>query len=120
MEIITEEYYEKWCIKINTSGWRKSEPINIPPQKPKRFSQQVSRALSDELITERDAERLLNQTGQLSSQKSLSERCQFLALPKKERHRILSQQAKEMADFYENDTEWQEWEGCPVVEHHHT
>ena len=120
LEIITEEYYEKWCIKINTSGWRKSEPIHIPSEKPKRFSQQVSRALSDELITEKDAERLLNQTGQLSPEKSLSERRQFLALPKKERHRILSQQAKEMADFYENDTEWREWEGGPVVEHHHT
>ena len=34
---------------------------------------------------------------------SLSERRQFLALPKKERHRILSEQAKEMADFYENN-----------------
>ena len=119
LEIITEEYYEKWCIKINTSGWRKSEPIHIPSEKPKRFSKQVCRALSDELITERDAERLLNQTGQLSSEKSLSERRQFLALPKKEKNRILSEQAKEMADFYENDTEWQEWEGGPV-EHRHT
>lgn len=120
LEIITEEYYEKWCIKINTSGWRKSEPIDIPPEKPKRFSMQVSCALSDGLITEKDAERLLNQTGRLSPQKSLSERRQFLALPKKERHRILREQAKEMADFYENDKEWQEWEGGPVVEHHHT
>ncbi|MCE2402857.1 ImmA/IrrE family metallo-endopeptidase [Candidatus Poribacteria bacterium] len=119
LEIITEEYYEKWCIKINTSGWRKSEPIHIPSEKPKRFSKQVCRALSDELITERDAERLLNQTGQLSSEKSLSERRQFLALPKKKKNRILSEQAKEMADFYENDTEWQEWEGGPV-EHRHT
>jgi Zn-dependent peptidase ImmA (M78 family)/DNA-binding XRE family transcriptional regulator len=120
LEIITETYYEKWCIKINALGWKKNEPIHISPEKPKRFSKQVYRALSDELITERDAERLLNQTGQLSPEKSLSERRQFLALPKKERHRILSQQAKEMADFYENDTEWQEWEGGPVVEHHHT
>lgn len=50
-------------------------------------------------------------------EKSLSERHQFLALPKKESHRILSQQAKEMADFYENDTEWREWEGGTVVEY---
>ena len=36
---------------------------------------------------------------------------------KKERHRILSEQAKEMADFYEHDTEWREWEGGPIVEY---
>ena len=117
LEIITETYYEKWCIKINTLGWKKNEPIHISPEKPKRFSKQVYRALSDELITERDAERLLNQTGQLSPEKSLSKRRQFLALPKKERHRVLSEQAKEMADFYENDMEWREWEGDSVVEY---
>ncbi len=29
----------------------------------------------------------------------------------------MSQQAKEMADFYENDMEWREWEGGPAVEY---
>ena len=120
LEIITDIYYKKWCVDINKWGWKKSEPIDILPEKPERFCQQVHHALSDELITEKDALRLLNQTGQTSHDKSLSEKRQFLALPKKERHRILSQQAKEMADFYENDKEWQEWEGGPVVEHHHT
>ncbi len=102
LEIITDVYYKKWCVDINKLGWKKSEPINIPPEKPERFCQQVHQALSDELITEKDVERLLNQTGQTTPDMSLSERRQFLALPKKERHRILSKQAKEMADFYEN------------------
>ncbi len=112
LEIITDTYYKKWCVDINKWGWKKSEPIDVPPEKPERFRQQVYHALAEGLITENDVERLLNQTGQTSSEKSLSERRQFLALPKKERHRILSEQAKEMANFYENDKEWQEWEGA--------
>ena len=91
LKIITEAYHKRWCVEINTSGWKKNEPIDFLPEKPERFRQQVRYALAEDLITERDAERLLNQTGQLSPEKSLSERRQFLALPKKERHRILSQ-----------------------------
>ena len=117
MQHFFQQNMHKYSLKLTPMGWKKSEPINIPPEKPERFSKQVYRALSDELITKRDAERLLNQTGQLSPEKSLSERRQFLALPRKERHRILSEQAKEMADFYENDMEWREWEGGSVVEY---
>lgn len=111
LEIITEDYYKKWCIDINRWGWKKNEPINIPTEKPQRFQQQIRSAISEGFITEGDSKRLLNQVEQSSTDQSLSERRQFLALPKKERHRILSEQAKEMADFYENDPEWREWEG---------
>ena len=58
-----------------------------------------------------------NQTMDPSTDKPLSERRRFLQLPKAERNRILSEQAKEMADFYEHDTEWREWEGGPIVEY---
>ena len=115
--IITDAYYKKWCIQINKFGWKKHEPIEMPPEKPERFHQQVLRALSEEFISETEAEQLLNNAVELSTNPSLSERGQFLALPKRERHRILSEQAKEMADFYEHDTEWQEWEGGPIVEY---
>ena len=64
-----------------------------------------------------EAEPLLNQTMDPSTDKPLSERRRFLQLPKAERHRILSEQAEEMADFYENDTEWREWEGGPILEY---
>ena len=120
LQIITEMDYEKWCIDINKWGWKKIEPIDIPPEKPQRFHQQVYHALAEGLITENDVERLLNQIGQTSPDKSLSVRRQFLALPKKERHRILSEQAEAMKDFYQNDTEWQEWEGGTFVENHRT
>ncbi len=64
-----------------------------------------------------EAEPLLNQPMDPSTDKPLSERRKFLQLPKAERNRILSEQAKEMADFYEHDTEWREWEGGPLVEY---
>ncbi len=64
-----------------------------------------------------EAEPFLNQTMDPSTDKPLSERRRFLQLPKEERDRILSEQAEEMADFYENDTEWREWEGGPIVEY---
>ncbi len=115
--IITDPYYKKWCIQINKFGWKKREPIEMPPEKPERFHQQVLRALSEEFISETEAEQLLNNAVELSTNPSLSERGQFLALPKRERHRILSEQAKEMADFYEHDTEWREWERLPLVEY---
>lgn len=60
---------------------------------------------------------LLSDTVDPLSDDSLSERHRFLQLPKEEKDRILSEQAKEMADFYENDPEWREWEGGPILEY---
>ena len=115
--IITDAYYKKWCIQINKFGWKKREPVDMPSEKPERFRQQVHRALAEDLITETEAEQLLNHTVKPSADRSFSERRRFLELPKDERDRILSEQAKEMTDFYENDTEWREWEGGPIVEY---
>ena len=76
-----------------------------------------SAQLWDESTCDTEAEPLLNQTTDPSTDKPLSERRRFLQLPKAERHRILSEQAKEMADFYEHDTEWREWEKLSLVEY---
>ena len=58
-----------------------------------------------------------NRTTEPSVNRAFNTRRQFLELPKAERHRILSEQAKEIADFYEHDTEWREWEGGPIVKY---
>ena len=60
---------------------------------------------------------LLNHTVDPLSDGLFSERRRFLQLPKKERDRILSEQAKEMADFYEHDMEWREWLAGPIIEY---
>ena len=64
-----------------------------------------------------ETELLFDQVMDLPTDKPFSERRRFLQLPKAERNRILSEQAEEMADFYENDTEWREWEGGPILEY---
>ena len=58
-----------------------------------------------------------NRTTEPPANQSFSTRHQFLELPKEERNRILSEQAKEMADFYENDPEWRKWVGGPIIEY---
>ena len=70
----------------------------------------------DKSITIR-LEKMKNRTAELSANQSLSERRRFLQLPKEERDCILREQAKEMADFYENDTEWREWLAGPIIEY---
>ncbi len=115
--IITNAYYKKWCIQVNKIGWKKREPVNMPSEKPERFHQQVLRALSEELITEMEARQFLNRPAELAANQSPNKRRQFLKLPKETRDRILREQAEQMADFYEHDTEWREWEGDPLVEY---
>ena len=73
--------------------------------------------LLDELLCDTETDELPNHTMESFSDGLLSERRRFLQLPKEERDRILSEQAEEMADFYEHDTEWREWEGGPIVEY---
>ena len=58
-----------------------------------------------------------NRTTEPSANQSFSEHRRFLKLPKEERDRILRKQAEEMADFYENDPEWREWVGGPIIEY---
>lgn len=118
--IITSSYYKGWCMEINRLGWKKQEPIEIPPEKPKRFHQHVFRALSEGLIEEGEAEQLLNDTLETSSPRSLIERRAFLELPINLRRSLLREQAKQMADYYQHDSEWRELEGGDLVEYEST
>lgn len=110
LRIITDSYYTQWCMEINKLGWKKREPIEIPPEKPKRFHQQVFRALSEGLIEEEEAEQLLNDTLETASSRSLIERRAFFELPTNLRRSLLRKQAKQMADYYQNDPEWRKLE----------
>ncbi|RKU31826.1 hypothetical protein C6497_00665 [Candidatus Poribacteria bacterium] len=112
LRIITNSYYKEWCISINKLGWKKHEPVELQPEKPYRFHQQICYALSENLITKKESTYLFNQTGQTSPEITDNIRYRFLEKTKKERDRILSKQAKEMSEFYENDIEWREWEGA--------
>ncbi len=120
LRIITNAYYKQWCMEINKLGWKKREPIEIPPEKPRRFHQQVFHALSEGLIEEREAEQLLNDTLETASSPSLIERRAFFELPTDLRRGLLREQAKQMADYYQDDPEWRELEGGDLVEYEST
>jgi transcriptional regulator with XRE-family HTH domain len=120
LRIITTSHYKQWCMEINRLGWKKREPIEIPPEKPKRFHQQVFRALSEGLIEEGEVEQLLDDTLETSSARSLIERRAFFELPTDLRRSLLREQAKQMADYYQNDPEWRELEGADLVEYKST
>ena len=104
--LITNSHFQQWWIEINKLGWKKREPIEIPREKPKRFHLQVYRALSEEFIEEWEADQLLNDSLTTSSPRSLIERRAFLQLPTDLRRNLLREQAKQMEDYYERDTEW--------------
>ena len=115
--IITASHYKRWCMDINKLGWKKQEPIEIPPEKPERFYQQVFRALSEGLIGEEEAEQLFNDTLETSPPQSLIERRVFLELPMNLRRNLLRKQAEQMAEYYEHDSESRELEGGDLVEY---
>ena len=116
LDVITTSHYRRWCIDINKLGWKKREPIEIPPEMPERFDQQVFRALSERLIGEREAEQLLGATVENSPLKSLTERTAFLELPTNLRRNVLREQARRMANYYQNNSEWSNDDGGDYVE----
>ena len=117
LRIITASDYKRWCIDINKLGWKKREPIEISPEKPERFHQQVFRALSEGLIGEQEAEQLFNDTLERSPPRSLIERRAFLELPTDLRRDLLRKQAERLTEYYERDSEWRELEGGNLVEY---
>ena len=120
LNVITISHYRRWCMDINKLGWKKREPIEIPPEKPERFHQQVFRALSERLIDEREAGQLLDAAVEKSSLKSLTERSAFLELPMDLRRSLLREQAQRMVNYYQNNTEWSEDDGGDYVENEPT
>ena len=117
LRIITASHYRRWCMDINKLGWKKQEPIEIPPEKPERFHQLVFRAISEGLIGEQEAEQLFNDTLETSPPRSLIGRRAFLELPTDLRRNLLREQAEQMAEYYERDSESRELEGGDLVEY---
>ena len=59
----------------------------------------------------------LKSVTETSSQLTLSQRRDFLKLPITERRRILAQQAVELSEHYQKDTEWREWVVGDIIEY---
>ena len=115
--IITESYYKRWCIDISKLGWRKQEPLEMPPEQPTWLRQGVLRAISEGVITHEEVQRMLGEDIEMEQSLTLIQRRAFMKLPLEERRRILAQQAEKMVAHYEEDTEWRELGGGDVVEY---
>ena len=58
-----------------------------------------------------------NQGQNSDSSLTLVDRRAFLKLPMDLRHNLLKKQAKQMVDYYQNDSEWRELETGDLVEY---
>ncbi len=115
--IIGESYYRQWCIDINRLGWRKHEPMELPPERPQWMRQGVLRALAEGLVSHDEAEKMIGEPLRAEVPLPVIERRAFMKLPLEERRRLLAEQAVRLAEHYEQDTEWREVEGGDLVEY---
>ena len=117
LDIITELYYRQWCIDISRLGWRQKEPLESPPEQPTWLRQNVLRALSEGIITQEDAQGLLEEEIDMEQPLALIQRRAFMQLPLEERRRILAEQADRIAAHYEENKEWREMEGGDFIDY---
>lgn len=117
LAIITDSYYKQWCIDINRLGWRRHEPLELPPEESRWLQARVLRALAEGLLTPEDAERILGKQIGTKAPLSLVERRSFMKLPIEERRRLLAEQAEKLTSYYKMDTEWKDLQGGEPVEY---
>jgi transcriptional regulator with XRE-family HTH domain/Zn-dependent peptidase ImmA (M78 family) len=106
LEVITPSYYRQWCIDISQMGYRKHEPDPLVPEQPQWFTRTVLRAVSEGLLSQEEAERMLGEKVSTETSLSLVERRAFLKLPMEERRRLMALQAEKMGSYYEENQDW--------------
>ena len=106
LEVINQSSYTEWFQFINKQGWKKHEPSELQPEKPQWLRKKVMRALAEEIITVKEAERLLGEKISVQVDTSLIRRRAFMKLSPQKREQILSEQARRSAPDYEYDEEW--------------
>jgi len=114
--IIGDPYYRQWCININRLGWRRREPVEMPPEQSSWLEQSILRALGEDLMSREMAENILGRSLDVQEPLSLVERRAFIKLPLEERRQIMAKQAEHMAARYESDREWREFQEGDLVE----
>ena len=100
--VISERYSQEWWRYIGSMGWKKEEPHETPPEKPQWLTQSTLRAFSEGLITQADAEALLERP--LESTGGPSRRRALAALPRDKRAGVLAKQAAVAADLYASES----------------
>lgn len=114
--IITDSYYQQWCINVNRLGWRKREPFEMQPEQPEWLRRNVLRALAEDLISPEEAREILDEPVDSPQALSLVQRRAFLKLPLGKRRQILAEQARNMESHYQREPDWRSWEAGDMVE----
>jgi len=117
LDIINNSYYKNWCIEINKKNWKKHEPAEMKPEKPIWLRQNVLRAISEGIITQEEANGLLDEEINIAKPRSLKEKQGFIKLPLEERRRILAKQAEKIADVYEYGSDTDDFQGGDIVDY---
>lgn len=117
LQIITEGHYKQWCMQVNKLGFRKHEPDELPPERPQWLRRNVLRLVAEGLLSEGEATEMLGEPVELVRPSLfLAQRRSFMQLPIEVRRRILTQQAEGIADAYEQDPDWKEFQAGDFVD----
>lgn len=117
LKIITESYYKQWCININRLGWRKREPLELLPEQPQWLRRIILRTVGEELLTWKEAEKMLGETMRSEQTFSFVKRRAFMKLPLEERRRVMAEQAEKMEAYYKRDGRREKFQGGDIVEY---
>jgi len=118
--VISDHYYREWCVQVSRQGWKRREPMELPPEQPQWFRLNVMRAQAEGMLPKSEAERMLGSSLPGEEPLALVERHAFLRLPADERRRQLAEQAGRAAELYEHDSEWRTWEGAGLLDTYET
>jgi len=119
LKIVSENEYKTLCIEISRRGWRKREPEAFDfmgDEQPTRLKQMTLRALSEEIISQDQAERICK--GSTESVSTVVEKAEgarrspreLLRLPREERARILAAAAARAEKEYRTNTDLTDFE----------
>ena len=117
LDIINSSYCKNWCIEINKKNWKKHEPAEMKPEKPIWLRQNILRAISEGIITQEEANGLLDEEIKIKKPRSLKEKQGFIRLSLEERRRILAKQAEKIADVYEYGPDAEDFQGGDIVDY---
>ncbi|MCL5772687.1 MAG: XRE family transcriptional regulator [Actinobacteria bacterium] len=115
--VINNSYYKNWCIEINKRNWKKNEPAEMKPEKPVWLRQNILRAISEGIVTQEEANSMIDEEINIKKPQSLKEKQSFIKLPLEERHRILTKQAEKIAEVYDQDSDIENFQGGDIVDY---
>jgi Zn-dependent peptidase ImmA (M78 family)/DNA-binding XRE family transcriptional regulator len=115
--VIADTYYRQCCIEISKLGWRKNEPCPLRRETSTWLRQTVLKAVTEDLISKEDAERILGERLETEEPLTLKQRRAFMKLPLEERRKLIAKQARDLAEHYATDTEWREEEGGDIIDY---